>query len=257
MDDEPIELTVVLPAYNEGAAVEGAVNECRGALAECCRGFEIIVVNDGSKDDTRAVAEKLAADHAEVRLLNHAVNRGQVAALLTGMAQARGRVVTHNGVDLPFDPRDTGRMLELFRRGADVVVVQRANREAYGPVRKVISWANIALVKLLFRSPFVDHNFVQGYRRAVFEDVVVESRGVSTVTAELILKAYESGCRVERMSADYHMRRTGKSSVTLRKIMHTMGELLRLWTIMRRWRASAKSRSSQPGKSPLRQEVSK
>lgn len=237
-EEAQIELSVILPAYNEGAAVRSAVEQYIAALPDCCSKFEIIVVNDGSTDQTKAVAEQLAQEHAAVRIINQPVNRGQVACIRRGMDEARGRVVTHNGVDLPFQPRDTGRMLELFRNGADVVVVERTNRQAYGLVRTVISWCNIALVKLLFRTPFVDHNFVQGFRQSVLHAVPVESRGVSTVTPELILKALHSGFRVESMKADYAERSAGKSSITLKKIIHTTSELFQLWGIMRRWRTS-------------------
>jgi undecaprenyl-phosphate 4-deoxy-4-formamido-L-arabinose transferase len=240
VEDERIELTVILPAYNEGEAVADAVRQYLSVLPGCCEGFEIIVVNDGSTDDTGAFAERLARDHLGVRVVNHETNRGQVAALLRGMEEACGRVVTHNGIDLPFHPRETGRMLESIRRGADVVVVERASRQAYGLFRKVVSWCNIALIKLLFRSPFVDHNFVQAYRRPVLKAVTVESRGVSTVTPEIILKAFEAGFRVERMSADYAARNSGKSSVSLGRIAHTTLELFQLWRIMRRWRARSK-----------------
>ena len=201
IEDERIELTVILPAYNESAAVAVAVKQYLAALPGCCDGFEIIVVNDGSSDDTGAVADQMAREHSQVRVIHHETNRGQVASLLRAMADGRGRVVTHNGIDLPFEPRETGRMLEHTRDGADVVVVERDDRQAYGLFRQVISWCNIALVKLLLRSPFLDHNFVQAYRRIVLETITVESRGVSTVTPEIILKAHEAGFRVDRMRA--------------------------------------------------------
>jgi glycosyltransferase involved in cell wall biosynthesis len=239
-ENEWIELTVILPAYNEGEAVADAVTRYISALPGCCEGFEIIVVNDGSRDDTGAFAEQLARDHPEVRVVNHETNRGQVAALLSGIEKSCGRVITHNGIDLPFDPCETSRMLDQIRMGADVVVVERTSRQAYGLFRKVVSWCNIVLIKLLFRSPFVDHNFVQAYRQSVLKAVTVESRGVSTVTPEIILKALAAGFRVERMSADYAARNRGKSSISLRRIAHTSLELFQLWRIMHRWRAHSK-----------------
>jgi glycosyltransferase involved in cell wall biosynthesis len=255
IEDDRIELTVILPAYNEGAAVAVAVTQYLAALPGCCDGFEIIVVNDGSSDDTGTIAEQLAREHAEVRVIHHETNRGQVAALLRAMADARGRVVTHNGVDLPFEPRETGRMLEHTRDGADVVVVERNDRQAYGPFRQVISWCNIALVKVLLRSPFLDHNFVQAYKRGVLDTITVESRGVSTVTPEIILKAREAGFRVDRMRAEFIARRTGKSSVTLHKIVHTTRQLFQLWGVMRRWRARPDRFFEKTDPSPIRQGV--
>jgi hypothetical protein len=150
------------------------------------------------------------------------------------MRESQGQFVMHNGIDLPFDPGETHRVLSRLRDGADVVVVERTNRRAYGVLRAVVSWANVVAVRALLRSPIADHNFVQAYRRRVIESIDVESRGVSTVTTELILKAIASGFRVETIKAPYHARRRGASSVTLKKIVHSVIELLRLRTILRR-----------------------
>jgi len=140
-------------------------------------------------------------------------------------------------VDLPLAPEDTSLLLDALRSGADIVVVERRNREAYGVIRKLISWSNVALVRLLLRSPFLDHNFVQAYRRSALERLPVESAGVSTVTAELISKGVAAGYKVVSVPATYHARRAGRSSVTVRRIVRSILELLRLRAILRRWKA--------------------
>jgi glycosyltransferase involved in cell wall biosynthesis len=237
--ENPIELSVILPAYNEGPAVAEAIGRYLRALEACCRGFEIIVIDDGSRDDTLAAAEKAAEGHVEVRVLRNPKNLGQVGTILRGFSEARGQVMMHNGMDLPFGPEDTSAVLERLRDGADVVVVERADRQAYGLFRKIISWCNIALVRVLLHSSFIDHNFVQAYRRRVLDAINVESRGVSTVTVELILKSQVAGFRVDRIEAKYHRRTSGDSTITLRKIVRTTVELFTLWRIMRRQRRAA------------------
>src|SRR5947209_20374638 len=113
-DSEPLELSVVLPACNEGPAVAEAVQRYLATLPILCPSFEIIVVDDGSTDDTSRFAGEAAAGDPRVRVLHHAVNQGQMAALLHGFRQARGTWVTHNGIDLPFDPADTGAVLQVL-----------------------------------------------------------------------------------------------------------------------------------------------
>ena len=233
-DDLSIELSVILPAYNEQAGVASAIQQYLAALPACCPSFELLVIDDGSADDTSATARRAAEGNPRVRVLRNEVNLGQVATILRGFREARGEVLTHNGIDLPFNPEETGTMLARIRGGADVVVVERVDRQVYGAFRKFVSWCNIVLVKVLFRSPFTDHNFVQAYRRRVLDAFAVESRGVSTVTPELILKSLAAGFSVVRMEAPYHRRSSGKSSVSIKKIMHTVGELLRLWRILGR-----------------------
>ncbi len=241
----PIELSVILPAYDEGSSVRDAVERYVAVLGTLEIQYEIIVVDDGSSDDTLAVAHEVARRHETVRVLANSTNQGQVRSILSGMAEARGAVVTHNGVDLPFDPSETNRLLDVISRGADVVVVERTGREAYTAARKLISWCNILLVKFLFRTPFSDHNFVQAFRRHVLEAIRVESRGVSTVTTELILKSIVQGFDVRSIRADYHTRIQGSSTITLRKIARTIGELGRLWVIMHK-RDSLKVASQRP-----------
>jgi glycosyltransferase involved in cell wall biosynthesis len=231
-----VELTVVLPAYNEGRAVYRAAEACVLALQECCSTFEILIVNDASTDDTPAFAKEVAERHPCIRVLNNARNLGQPASMLRGFSQAAGHIIMHNAVDLPFNPEDTKTVLERMRAGADVVVVERKDRRAYGLFRKATSWCNIALIKMLFGSPFRDHNFVQAYRRRVLDSIDVRTRGVSNPPVELVLKALALGFRVDRIEAHYARRTTGKSSVTLKKIFHTTIELFYLWLIMLRWR---------------------
>ncbi len=231
-DAEP-RLTLVLPAYNEEASLAGSLRLCtesldRAGLAD----HEIIVVNDGSTDRTGELAEAQAARDPRVRVIHHAANRGQSAAFLHGFARARGRVVGWNGMDLPFHPGEIPRVLALIDAGADVVVVQRRDRSAYGLLRRIISRANVWTLKLLFASPLNDHNFVQFFRREVLGALPVRSRGVSTVTAELIFRARGAGRRVATMTADYHPRRAGSSTISAGKVLHTILETLRLRWIL-------------------------
>ena len=227
-------MTVVLPGYNEGQALESAIDDYRRGLARCrLDRYEIIVVDDGSTDGMGELADRIAAQDPQIRVI-HQPNAGQAAAVLRGWECARGEIVTHNGMDLPFDPADTEEAMAPLAQGADVVVVQRLNRRAYGIIRKVISRCNVLLVRLLLGSPFRDHNFVQFYRREVVQSVPVLSRGLTTVPVELILRARRRGYHVVGIDAEYHRRMTGRSTVTFTKVIHAFLETLRLWWLMRR-----------------------
>lgn len=237
-------LSIVLPAYNERDGLPAAVDAYRSALgAAGFADYEIILVNDGSSDGTGALADALAHTDSCVRVLHHERNQGQVQAILNGFRAAHGRIVTHNGIDLPFHPRDVSQVLARFAEGADVVVVERIDRASYGLVRKLLSWGNVALLKLLFRSPCRDHNFVQFFRREVLAALPVRSRGVSTVTSELIVRAARQGFRVVRLPAAYHRRQSGRSTITPRKALHAFGQTLLLWWLLRRTGPARQPRS--------------
>src|SRR5262249_18424386 len=158
------DLTVILPGYNERAALAAAVDAYRASLTRNGIDFELLVIDDASTDGMGELADRLATCDSRLRVLHHERNQGQVACILHGFREARGCFLTHNGMDLPFHPNDTVTALALLREGADVVVVERRDRKSYGTVRKVLSWVNVFLLKAVFRSPFRDHNFVQFFR---------------------------------------------------------------------------------------------
>jgi len=225
-------LSVILPGYNEKASVRSVIARYCATLDRRGVDYEIIVIDDASTDGMTSEVYAIAAETPQVRIIHNPANLGQARSILVGFSAARGDVLTHNAFDLAFAPEDSGRALDLLESGADVVVVQRANRNGYDWKRKLLSLANVALVKALFRSPFVDHNFVQFYRRQVFKDTCFASTGVSTVTLEMILRAIRAGYRVTEMRADYHERRVGRSTVTPDKVVHALFQTVLLaWQI--------------------------
>ena len=235
-------ISVVLPAYNEEEALPVAAELYLEAFrAAGMEGFEILIVNDGSGDGTGRIADDLAHSDPRIRVIHHERNEGHMVACLHGFRKARGRVITWNGADVPFHPRDVERMLDEIRQGADVVVVERSNRSAYGIVRKIVSWSNVLILRALFGSPFHDHNFVQFFRREVLESMPIVSTGPSTMTAEMIFRAMRTGWRVVPATAEYHRRTLGKSTITASIAVKALAETFELWRQMRAERRQQRS----------------
>lgn len=118
-------LSVVIPCYNEAASLEAIVGRVLAA-DRMGLGLEIVAVNDGSRDGTAEIAEKLARAHPEIRLIRHAVNQGKGAALRTGFAGATGDVVLVQDADLEYSPADYPKLLKPILDGrADVVFGSR------------------------------------------------------------------------------------------------------------------------------------
>lgn len=120
-----MKLSVVIPCYNEAATLETALAR---VLAADTRGMalEAIVVDDGSRDDSAAIAERVAATDPRLRVIRQDRNRGKGAALRRGFAEATGDVVMVQDADLEYDPTDYPRLLEPIVAGrADVVYGSR------------------------------------------------------------------------------------------------------------------------------------
>src|SRR4051795_1374987 len=118
----PARLSVIVPAYNEAATIEQTLR------AVAAQGFdaEILVVDDGSSDGTRALVRSLAGEISGLRLIQHERNRGKGAAVRTGITASTGDVVVIQDADLEYNPRDLPRLLApLFEGHADAVYGSR------------------------------------------------------------------------------------------------------------------------------------
>lgn len=123
------ELSVVIPVKNESANVDDLYRELTGTLTAFGRPYEIIVVDDGSTDDTFGQLARLQARDPRLRVIRFRRNFGQTAAFAAGFAYARGRFIITSDGDLQNDPRDIPAMVERCERGPDIVAGWRRDRK--------------------------------------------------------------------------------------------------------------------------------
>src|SRR5262249_8705985 len=130
-------LSCVLPAYNEAESLAATVAGWTSTLATCTREYEVIVVDDGSTDDTPSVLRQLATRHPAMRILVHPTNRGYGAAIAYGFAQASFPLLFFTDADGQYEPHDVHLLLERIDE-ADLVVGYRFARAETG-VRRLLS----------------------------------------------------------------------------------------------------------------------
>jgi len=143
-------ISCVMPAYNEGRNLGNIVPHVLAALHTLSQQVELVIVNDGSRDDTAAVARGLCATHPEVVLVQLSRNFGKEAALTAGLDSARGDVVLLMDADGQHPVTLFGPMLEKWRQGHDVVYAVRRTREDQSRLHasltdvfyKLINWGN-------------------------------------------------------------------------------------------------------------------
>jgi dolichol-phosphate mannosyltransferase len=129
-------LTIVVPLYNEEAVLPLLVTRLNEILARLDCDSEILLVDDGSRDDTAVLARQIAAADPRYRLLGFSRNFGHQAAITAGLDFAAGDAVVIMDADLQDPPEIIGRMVELYRQGFDVVSAQRESREGDGPWKR-------------------------------------------------------------------------------------------------------------------------
>lgn len=237
-----VSLSVVFPAYNEEGNIERTIPLAIAELREVVGRFEVIVIDDCSKDRTWEIAQELAKTHPELRVFRNEVNLRQGGTLERGFALAELDLVTHNAMDYPFHFADLPLLLCHFP-DADVVVASRKTYPGTSAARRFVSWTNRALIRTVFGTGFTDYNFIQIYKRNVLAGQRRLSTATSFITPEIIVRAYRSGRRVVEVFVDYHRREIGKpSSANAKNIKQALRDMARL-----RWEMAREERTQRSG----------
>jgi len=218
----------VLPAYNEQEVLRQSVEELHAAMAKACDRFEIIIVDDGSTDDTPRLADELADAYKEVRVIHHRRNRGYGAALRTGFTSARLPLVFYTDADGQFVAGEIGRLLARIG-DADIVTGYRADRQDPWR-RRFFSWGFKRFIGLVFGVRVRDCDCAfKLYRRKVFDEITIDS-DLFFVDAEVLAKACVLGYRIEEVPVTHRPRAGGESTVRLGHILSTLREA---WHVFR------------------------
>jgi glycosyltransferase involved in cell wall biosynthesis len=221
-------ISLFFPMYNEEANVERSVLAAVEALSKVAGDFEVIVVDDGSRDRTAAVAERLRAAEPRVRLVRHPANQGYGAAVRSGIAAARFPLVFFTDGDNQFDLRELPRVVEAIE-GADVVAGYRQVRRDPWHRRLNAALFN-GVVRRLFAVPVRDVNCAfKLFRREVLEGLALTSRG-ALINVEILTRARRRGARVREVGVTHYPRLAGSQTGARPKVvLRAFVELVRLW----------------------------
>ncbi len=220
-------ISAVMPAYNEEANIAPQVLDVVETLRSVTDDFEVIVVNDGSRDRSASIVQALAAEIPQVRLVQHATNQGYGAALYSGFINATKELVFLTDSDRQFDLSDLHKLLPLIDK-ADIVAGYRAPRR--DPLIRVlngIGWS--ALVTLLFgyMARDIDCAF-KLFKREILHHIKLASRG-ATFSAEFLIRAKRAGYRIVEVPVNHRPRRAGSpTGARLDVIVRAFRELFRL-----------------------------
>jgi hypothetical protein len=177
-------------------------------------------------------------------------NLRQGGCLQLGFGLARYELVTHNAMDYPFDFEDLPLALTHFPAAA-VVVVTRRSYPGVSWQRRLVSWGNRSLIRLLFGMDVSDYNFTQVYNRAMLLQLPCFSTATAFITVERIIRAHHAGYRVVAVAAAYHRREVGTSSSgNLRVVAESLRDMLRLWMELKLGVGGARNTRTYEGGTP-------
>jgi dolichol-phosphate mannosyltransferase len=220
-------ISLVLPAYNEQETIEQAIREADEALAGLASDYEILVVDDGSRDETAAIVRREAESRPAVRLLRQPGNQGYGAALRRGFQEASKPLVAFTDSDCQFDLRELDR-LTLLSKHYDIACGYRIDRQDSW-LRKLYSSAYNVLARSLLGTGVRDCDCaLKVFRREVVQSIPIQTNGFF-VNAELLTKARLRGHSVVEVGVTHRPRPRGQSTVSVLHALPVATTLLRFW----------------------------
>lgn len=222
-------ISAVLPAYNEGDNIARAVHDTVAVLETLpIEDYEVIVVDDGSTDQTPAICDELAGQNQHVQIIHHPTNRGYAHALKSGFAAASQSLIFYTDADNQYDVRELKNLLPAIE-DYDIVVGFRIYRFD-PPFRLLVAWVYNVLVRLLFRIKTRDIDCAfKLFRREVFDRITIETRGFF-VDAEIMAKACHYNYSMTEIGVRHYPRTAGRSTINARAIGPTLQALWQIWS---------------------------
>ncbi len=229
-DPQPVEVSVVLPIFEEKENLRPLLEEIEAALSEAGLRFEVIAVDDGSRDGSRELLEVLAKEKAYLRVVVFRRNCGQAAAFDAGFRHATGRRVVTMDADRQNDPKDIPKLLAKLDEGFDVVTGWRRDRKDGMFLRKVPSKIANAFIRRVTGTRIHD----LGCSLKVYErEITDEIRLYGEMHRFLVPLAESQGARVTELEVNHRARVAGVSKYGISRTVKVLLDLLTVWFLRR------------------------
>jgi glycosyltransferase involved in cell wall biosynthesis len=223
MVKEDVDLSIVIPLLNEEESLESLYKQLHSALEALGKSYEIIFIDDGSKDRSYSVLKRLHEQDSRVRVIRFRRNFGQSAAFAAGFDFARGAVIITMDADLQNDPADIPRLLAKIDEGYDVVSGWRVKRQDKAITRKLPSKVANALIGKVTGVKLHDYGCsLKAYRYDVVKNIKLYGEMHRFIPA----LASWMGIEVAEIPVNHHARQFGKSKYGLARIIKVVLDLL-------------------------------
>lgn len=230
------ELSVFLPCYNEAENLNKTVKNVSENADRVSAKWELLLINDGSKDNTLAVAEKLAQKDKHLRVINHPVNRGYGAALKSGLYGAKYPWIAFIDADGQFNFNEIDEFIKTqAMTGADLVIGYYRKRQVT-LMRKLNSFAWQFVVYLLFglRIRDIDCGFKLISKKVIDKIPKLESERGAFISSEFLIKAKKHNFKIVEIPVHHYPRKAGEATgAKLNVIIKSFVDLFKLWKKLR------------------------
>lgn len=218
-----MDLSIVVPVYNEEENLEPLIRETNGALERLGKSYEIIVVDDGSNDGTYPILSRLHKTESCLKVVRLKRNFGQTAAVAAGLAQARGQVIIAMDGDGQNDPKDIPALLAKLDEGFDLVSGWRFPRQDPFWSRRLPSWIANAMISWMTRVKLHDYGCSL---KAIRSDTAKDLKLYGEMHRFIPAIAYERGARVAEIKVHHRRRVSGKSKYGITRTLRVVLDML-------------------------------
>jgi len=229
MENKRYSISAFFPVYNDWGTISSMVLLVDSVLKRIASDYEIILVDDGSKNLTKRVLGELLSKVDKLRVVTHTENRGYGGALKTGINNSRYELIFYTDGDAQYNPEELELLISKLDDDVDVVNGYKISRS--DPVyRKIIGKLYHYVTKLMFGFKIrdVDCDF-RLMRRQIFENLILEYNS-GVICVEMIAKLSKKGYKFEEVPVHHYYRMSGKSEFfNIKRIVRMGMHLLRLW----------------------------
>ncbi len=218
-----MELSIVIPVYNEEDNVEPLIGEIETVMTAAAKDYQIVVVDDGSKDRTFAVLRELQRTRSHLKVVRLKRNFGQTAALAAGLAHADGEVIVLMDGDGKNDPADIPALIDKLKEENDMVAGWRFNRQDPFFSRKLPSMIANRLISWTTKVKLHDYGCTL---KAMRRDVAKSLRLYGEMHRFIPAIAYERGAQIAELKVNHRPRLRGKSKYGITRTLRVVLDLL-------------------------------
>ncbi len=226
-------LSVFFPAYNEAVALKETVEKADKVLQKIAEDYEILIINDGSKDKTKEIADQLAKKNKKIRVIHHPQNRGYGAALKSGFYKAKYPWIVFTDADGQFDFSEVNKFFEVQEKtSADLVIGYYLKRKV--PFYRILAskylWELPAFLLFGLKVRDIDCGFKLIKKEVIEKIPKLEAERGPFITTELLVKAKKAGFKITEIGVHHYPRKAGQATgVSLKVIFSAYFDLIRLW----------------------------
>lgn len=226
------EISLFLPAYNEGGVIKKTVLNSKKVMLKHFKRWEIIVVNDASKDDTGRIVEELSKEDPRIKVINHPVNKGYGGAFKTGLYSAKYNWIALTDSDGQFDFSEINNFVEKqYETNADLVIGYYKKRQV--SKFKILTskmWELVVFLLFGLHVKDIDCGFKLISKKVVDEIPKLESERGAFISSEFLIKSRKAGFKIVEIPVTHYPRTTGKGTGRdLMVIVKSFVDLFRLW----------------------------